>query len=117
MAESPFIEQIMVVGSGEKFTGALIVPSFKALGDWCREQGISDTARPSLICNEKVQRHMQSVIGELNTHFNNYEQIKKFELLETEWSVDGGELTPKLSLRRKVIAEKYKYSIEKIYNR
>jgi long-chain acyl-CoA synthetase len=44
MAESPFVEQIMVVGSGEKFTGALIVPSFKALGDWCREQGISDTA-------------------------------------------------------------------------
>jgi long-chain acyl-CoA synthetase len=50
-------------------------------------------------------------------HFNNYEQIKKFELLETEWSVDGGELTPKLSLRRKVIAEKYKTAIEKIYNR
>jgi long-chain acyl-CoA synthetase len=117
MAESPYVEQIMVVGSGEKFTGALIVPSFKALSDWCREQGISDTERPSLICNEKVQRHMQAVIGELNTHFNNYEQIKKFELLETEWSVDGGELTPKLSLRRKVIAEKYKTAIEKIYNR
>lgn len=117
LVESPFIEQIMVVGAGEKFAGALIVPSFKTVRDWCTESGIAATSNASIIENEKVQQQFKTIIDEQNKAFNPVEQIKKFELLPAEWSVDAGEMTPTLKLKRKVIAEKYKAVIEKIYNR
>jgi long-chain acyl-CoA synthetase len=117
LVESPFIEQVMVVGAGEKFTGALIVPSFKALHEWCKERNIPVTSNESLIGNDMVQQHFRLLIDEHNKHFNPVEQIKKFELLPAEWSIDGGEMTPTMKLKRKVITDKYKGAIEKIYNK
>ncbi len=115
LVESPYIEQIMVVGSGQKFTGALIVPAFKLIRDWCKHEGITITSNESIIENEKVKSFFKEIVDDMNKNFNQVEQVKKFELLPAEWSVDGGELTPTLKLKRKVIMEKYKAAVEKIY--
>jgi len=113
---SPFIEQIMVVGEGKKFVSALIVPSFSYLKTWMQLHNLSFTTNEAAIRNEEVIRKYQSVVDELNAQFNHVEQIKKFELLAAEWSLDTGEMTPKMSLKRKVVLEKFKDVIDRIYN-
>ncbi len=117
LVESPFIEQVMVVGAGEKFTGALIVPHFKAVREWCKERGIQAAGNETIVENSAVLQQFKTLIDEHNKGFNPVEQIKRFELLPAEWSVDGGEMTPTLKLKRKVIMEKYKDAVEKLYNR
>lgn len=114
--ESPFIEQIMVVGAGEKFTGALIVPSFSHLQRWMGQQQIPFKDNAAAIKEPKVLEMYQQVVNDYNQHFNHVEQIKRFELLPEEWSIAGGEMTPKLSLKRKVVLEKFKDTIARIYN-
>jgi long-chain acyl-CoA synthetase len=116
MKESKYIEQMMVTGAGEKFTGALIVPAFNALKEWCAERGIAYNGNESIIKNDKVLSLIRDTVERYNKNFNQVEQIKKFELLPYEWSVEGGELTPTLKLKRKVIHEKYKDAIERIYS-
>lgn len=113
---SPFIEQIMVVGEGKKFVSALIVPSFNYLKTWMQLHNLKFITNDEAIRNEDVLKKYQSVIDELNQQFNHVEQIKKFELLPAEWSLDTGEMTPKLSLKRKVVLEKFKDLIEGIYS-
>ena len=116
MKESKWIEQMMVVGAGEKFTSALIVPAFNPLKEWCGERGISFNGNESIIRNEKVLELIKDAVERYNQNFNQVEQIKKFELLPREWSVEGGELTPTLKLKRKVILEKYRDAISRIYS-
>jgi long-chain acyl-CoA synthetase len=116
LKESPFIEQVMLIGSERKFVSALIVPSFPNLRDWCRKNNIADAPNEELICNAKVTDMFRELIESFNKYFNHVEQVKKFELLPNEWSVDTGEMTPKLSLKRKVVLEKYRDAIERIYN-
>jgi long-chain acyl-CoA synthetase len=115
MVESPFIEQIMVVGSGEKFTAALVVPNFARLQQWCGEQGINGADRKALCDDQKVKSFMQKQVDAYNAFFNNVEQVKKIALLPQEWSVDGGELTPTLKLKRKVIMERYADAVRGLY--
>jgi long-chain acyl-CoA synthetase len=115
MKESPFVEQIMVVGADQKFVGALIVPSMPNLKEWMRLKGISFTTTEDAINNPKVLELYRELVESFNTFFNHVEQIKKFELLPHEWSVDTGELTPKLSMKRKVIMEKYRSAVDRIY--
>ena len=116
MAESPFIEQVMVVGAEQKFAGALIVPSFQVTKEWMKHNGIQNgISNEELIRNPKVQQHFREIVEEMNKNFNHVEQIKKFELLPNEWSVEGGELTPTLKLKRKVIMEKYRDAVGRIY--
>ncbi len=115
LKESIFIEQVMVVGPGQKFVGALIVPSFAHLTDWCRKQNISYKEIEELTSHPKVLQLFKTVIDEYNKGFNPVEQVKRFELLSQEWSVDGTELTPKLSLKRKVVMEKYGDAVNRIY--
>ncbi len=106
----------MVIGAGRKFTGALIVPSYTNLTDWCKANNIILSAEEDLRNNEKVGAFYKEVIDDLNKNFSNVEQIKKFELLAQDWSVEKGELTPKLSLKRKVIMERYSDAVERIYS-
>jgi long-chain acyl-CoA synthetase len=115
LKESPFIEQVMVVGSERKFVGALLIPSFPNLRDWTRHNGVPDATNEELIRNPKVIELYKELVESFNKFFNHVEQIKKFELLPNEWSVDSGELTPKMSMKRKVISEKYKDAIDRIY--
>ena len=115
LKESRFVEQVIVVGAGQKFVGALIVPSFANLKDWCAKNDIPFKSNESIIKDPAVIAHYKEIVEGLNQYFNHVEQVKKFELLSREWSVESGEVTPKLSLKRKVIMEKYKDAIERIY--
>jgi long-chain acyl-CoA synthetase len=115
MKESPFIEQMMVVGADQKFAGALIVPSFANLKEWCTKNGIKESLPDEVIRNPRVIELYKSIVENYNQQFNHVEQVKKFELLDSEWNIDGGELTPTLKLKRKVIMEKYRDAVDRIY--
>ena len=113
--ESPLIEQIMVLGENRKFPAALIVPNFETLKSWCAKKGISYTSNEEIIADKQVIEKFNQEIEHGSVDFGKWEQVKRFALLSKEWSIDGGELTPKLSLKRKVILEKNSDRIEKIY--
>jgi long-chain acyl-CoA synthetase len=115
MKESIYVEQIMVVGADKKFVGALIIPAFPTLKDWARKQGLPDMSNEELIKQPKVHDLYRELIDSFNKFFNHVEQVKRFELLPQEWSIETGEMTPKMSLKRKVVLEKYRDSIEHIY--
>lgn len=115
LKESPFVEQVMIVGPERKFVGALIIPSFPNLRDWCRHNGVADASNEELIRNKEVRTLYRELVESFNKFFNHVEQVKKFELLPYEWTVETGEMTPKLSLKRKVIMERYRDAIERIY--
>lgn len=116
MKESPFIEQIMVVGNERKFVSALIVPSFSLLKQWMGQNHVAYTTNEEAVKNPQVLEMFQKVVDRYNANFNHVEQVKKFALMEREWGVDSGEMTPKLSLRRKIILDKYKNIIDGIYS-
>jgi len=113
--ESRFIEQIMVIGENRKHPAALIVPAFDFLKEWCQRKGYDCGSREAMIINEKVIARIQEEIDEKNAQFGKWEQVKKFELLAAEFSIQGGEITPTLKLKRKAILDKNKSLIEKIY--
>ncbi len=113
--ESPFIEQIIVLGENRKFPSALIVPNFPALENWCNFKGITYTSKEEIIKEPRVLEKYEQIIANLGSEFGKWEQVKRFALITTEFSIDGGELTPKLSLKRKFILDKYKQTIDKIY--
>ncbi|HUS03501.1 MAG TPA: long-chain fatty acid--CoA ligase [Chitinophagaceae bacterium] len=115
LKESTYIENAMVIGAEQKYTGALIVPSYLNLKEWCRENDIEFGSPEQVIKNEKVIGLYKELVESFNKFFNHVEQIKNFELLPHDWSVDTGELTPKMSLKRKVIMEKYRDAVERIY--
>jgi long-chain acyl-CoA synthetase len=115
LKESPYIENAMVTGAEEKYVGALITPSFHDLKRWAKEHNIQYTTNEEMIKNSEVQELYKTEVERYNEHFNRVEQIKKFELLPYEWGVETGEMTPKLSLKRKVIMEKYKDAVKRIY--
>ncbi|HQW83282.1 MAG TPA: long-chain fatty acid--CoA ligase [Ferruginibacter sp.] len=115
MKESPFVEQMMVVGAEQKFVGALIVPSMQNIKEWMQHKDIPFTTAEDAVQNPKVLSLYKELIDSFNKSFNHVEQVKKFELLPYEWTIDSGELTPTLKLKRKVIMEKYKAAVERIY--
>jgi long-chain acyl-CoA synthetase len=115
MKESPFIEQMIVVGAERKFTAALIVPAFANLKTWCEKHGLEASTNEQMINHPRVQEYYKTIIEKFNPQFNPVEQVKKFELLNSEWTINGGELTPTLKLKRKVIMEKYAEAVERIY--
>ena len=114
MVESTWIEQIMIIGADQKFTAALIVPAFHLVREWCKQKGIAVHNNEEMLHHPQVYDHFKE-IEEYNKAFSHVEQVKKFELLNYEWSIEGGELTPTLKLKRKVIMDKYKDAIQRIY--
>ena len=116
MKQSRFIEQIMVIGDGEKMPGALIQPNFEFVKEWAKIHSISiGTSNEDIISNAKVIDRIQEEINELNEKFGSWEKIKRFELTPDLWTIDGGHLTPTLKLKRKIVLEKYKDLYNKIY--
>lgn len=115
--ESRFIEQIMVIGEGEKFPAAFIVPSFAFIKEWAHRKNIDlgDATNHSIAKDVHVMGRIQQEIDKFNKGFGNWEQIKRFALLEKEFSVEGEELTPTLKLKRKKILTKYQAQYESIY--
>ena len=117
MKQSRFIEQIMVIGDGQKMPGALIQPSFDFIKEWAAIHKIDiGKTNEEIIENPAVIERIQQEVDTFNTKFGNWERIKRFELTPDIWSIDGGQLTPTLKLKRKVVLEKYKGLYDRIYN-
>lgn len=116
MKQSRFIEQIMVIGEGEKMPAAFIQPNFDFIKDWANKKGINvGFTLEEVSKNNMVIDRIQQEIDALNKKFGHWEQIKKFELTPNVWSIETGELTPTLKLKRKIILEKYNTLYKKIY--
>ncbi|MCB0478841.1 MAG: long-chain fatty acid--CoA ligase [Crocinitomicaceae bacterium] len=114
--ESRFIEQIMVVGEGEKHPAALIYPGIDFIKEWAARKGYNIGMTADEICQSQIViDRIQKEVDRINQGFGHWAQVKKIELIKDEMTVDGGELTPTLKLKRKVIKEKYKDLLEKIY--
>jgi long-chain acyl-CoA synthetase len=115
LKESMLIEQAMVVGEGQKFPSALIVPSFTGLQDWCKLHDIAYTTDAEMIGHPEVLAKYKKEVAKFNEQFAQWEQIKKFQLMPAGWTVETGELTPSLKLKRKIIYQNYHDVIEKLY--
>jgi len=116
MKQSRFIEQIMVIGEGEKMPAAFIQPNFEFIKDWAKIKEI-DLGENSqeIVSNPVVIKRIEKDVERINRMFGNWEQIKKIELTSDVWSIDAGHLTPTLKLKRKIIIEKYQDLYNKIY--
>lgn len=115
LMESVLIGQVMIIGENKKFPAALIVPAFEELEKYCKVKGIPFDSKDSIIKNPQILEKYQQEINKANENFGNWEMVKKFVLLPKEWTIDNGELTPKLSLKRKIILQKHEEEINKIY--
>lgn len=115
LVRSPFISQILLVGNERKNLAALIVPNFDALKTWASENSIETTDLPVILQTREVQQHIQSEIRSRLTDFADFEQVRRFALLEKEFSQEADEMTPTLKLKRNVIIERYSHEIEKMY--
>ena len=116
MKQSRFIEQIMVVGEGERMPAAFVQPNFEFLEGWANRKEISYVDRSDLISKKRVIDRYQKEIDYHNQKFGKWEMIKKFELTAEEWSIDAGHLTPTMKLKRRIIKELYKDLYENIYS-
>jgi long-chain acyl-CoA synthetase len=116
--ESRFIEQIMVIGEGEKFPAAFVVPNFAFAKEWAHRHGLhfESMSNEDIIKQSVFIERMDQEIAEINQVYGNWEQVKKIALLPAEFTIDGGELTPTLKLKRKKILEKYQEGYQKIFS-
>ncbi len=115
--ESPFIDALMVVGENQKYAAAIIVPDFNHLKSWCAIKGIEFTSFDDIVNNETVKKRYHKEVQKYNKMLGATEQIKSFELLKVEWSVDSGELTASLKLRRPFISKKYQEEISGLFEK
>lgn len=111
-----FIEQVMVIGAGEKFASALISPNFGYLHDWCSHRKIVFQDNEDLIHKTEVLAQLQREVGAINKTLGEHEEIKRFRLVSDEWTPQSGELSPTLKLKRNYVAAKYKTIINEIYS-
>jgi long-chain acyl-CoA synthetase len=116
LSESPLVEQVMVVGEGEKFAAALLVPAFAELRAWAKSRGIpTDLSDAALAAHAQVQQLYEQLVQQTNAAFAQWEQIKKVALLPVLWSVESGELTPTMKVKRKVISQNNQQRIESLF--
>lgn len=117
MKQSRFIEQIMVIGDGEKMPAALIQPNFQFIKDWAKIHQLKlGNSNEDIISNQMVIDRIKEDIDGLNEKFGNWEKVKRFELTPDVWSIEGGHLTPTMKLKRKVVLEKYQHLYKKVYS-
>jgi long-chain acyl-CoA synthetase len=113
---SVLVANAVLVGDRHKFVSALIAPNFPALENLARQQGIAFSSRADLVANAAVQAQYHALVHSINEGLANFETIKRFHLVSDEWSMDSGELTPTLKLRRRVVAERYAAEIAAFYH-
>ena len=113
LKKSRFIEQVMIIGEGQKMPAALVQPNFDFVNEWAKlhQHTIND-----ITTDEKLIERIQKEIDYYNRKFGKWEQIKRFEITPDQWTTNAGHLTPTLKIRRKIILEKYKNLHQKIYN-
>ena len=112
---SKYIEQVAIIGDNKKYLSALIVPAFESLKSWAKDNNISFNNRKDLISNNEVIKLFEQEIELYTKDYARVEQIRKFTLLETEWSQDTGELTPTMKLKRRIVTQKYASVIDSMY--
>jgi long-chain acyl-CoA synthetase len=115
LTSNPYINHAMLIGDRKNFISALIVPDFQQLGDWCRKNGLGDLSQEQMIREEDVYKKIQGEIQEAIAGLPRYEQVKRFILLQHPWTVDSGELTPTMKLKRRVILRKFSSHIDALY--
>lgn len=113
--ESHFVEQVMVIGEGEKHPAAIIQPDFEFLKSYCERKGIEYGSAEEIVKNERIQKRIKQDINEINKNFGNWEQVKKIELSDHQWTVDSGELTPTMKLKRRIVLSLHQDHYERIY--
>lgn len=117
MKQSRFVEQIMVIGDGQKMPAAFIQPNFDFVKEWAKIHEITiGNTNEEIISNPELIARIQEEVNEINKKFGSWEQIKRFELTPDTWCIESGHLTPTMKLKRKVVIEKYKNLFQKIYN-
>lgn len=117
LKQSHFIEQVMVVGEGEKMPAAIMQPNFEFIKEWAKfKHHTMGTSNQEIITSEIVLNRIQKEVDKCNVNFGKWEQIKRFELTPDVWSVDGGQLTPTMKMKRDVIKSLYKNLYDKIYS-
>ncbi len=114
--ESPFIDNMVVFGENQKFAAALVVPDFNDLRNWCANKGIEYTTNTEMVNHERIKMRFKKEIAKYNSLLGATEQIKRYELIDFEWSTFTGELTPTLKLKRNYIAKKYADIINKLFD-
>ena len=114
-SESPFIENIVVVGENQKYAAALISPEFAFLECWCKRHDIIFTTAQEVLKNPKVIQRYTTEVNKYNEFFGETEKIKKFELVPEEWSIMNEILTPTLKVRRKLVQQRYSDVIERMF--
>ena len=113
--ESRFIEQIIVIGEGEKHPAAFIQPEWIFIKDWCKRKGINYSSDAQIVENEQLIARIQKEVDHYNQRFGKWEQIKKFALTPDTWSIDKGHVTPTLKLKRKNIMKMYAAQYENMF--
>jgi len=116
LVESPFIDAALVIGEHQKFAAALIVPDFVHLRSWCSVKGIPYGSDAEAVNIPEVKKRFQKEVADVNKHLGSAEQIRKFELMEEEWTIQTRELTANLKLRRNYIFDKYQAVVKKIFD-
>lgn len=113
--ECRFVEQSMVVGENQKFASAIIVPSFANFKEYCKDHSITWTTNEEMSTHEELKKLINDHVKLINKSLAPFEQLKRVAIVSKEWSIEGGELTPKMSLKRKIIKEKNIDAINKIF--
>ncbi|MAY84542.1 MAG: long-chain fatty acid--CoA ligase [Flavobacteriales bacterium] len=115
MKESSFIEQIMVIGEGEKHPAAIIQPAFDFIKEWCKRKGIEYTTDSEMVKEQRIFDRIFKDVESFNEGFAQYEKVKKIILAGSVWGIDTGEMTPTMKVKRRVIMERYAAEIEACY--
>jgi long-chain acyl-CoA synthetase len=114
--ESSFIDNLIVLGENQKFAAALVIPDFNHLKNWCEGKGIEYLSNKEMLEMPRIKKRFLKEVKKYNESFGATEQIQKFELLDTEWNIESGELTATLKLRRTYINKKYAEVISKLFS-
>ncbi len=115
LGDELFVEQFVTIGEGKKYISALIVPNFIILDDYCKKNGITYSSKEELVKKPEIIKLYEEIVAKRTESLGRVEQIKKFTLLTTELTQEGGELTPTMKLKRKAIGQKYNLQIEEMY--
>ena len=115
LCESPYIDKAVVVGEGERFVAALIIPDYSSLKSWCLENSIAVNDCEELADDRRVKKLMENEVATCNSMLGNAQRVRRFKILKGDWTVAGGELTPSLKIRRNVVIEKNRETITELF--
>ena len=115
LCESPYIDKAVVVGEGERFVAALIIPDYSSLKSWCLENSIAVNDCEELADDRRVKKLMENEVATCNSMLGNAQRVRRFKILKGDWTVAGGELTPSMKIRRNVVIEKNRETITDLF--